>query len=75
MIFDPVDARSPFLNSETGRRLINVAASRAQAHLIILAGDTDLRDPFLAAITERARRHWDRKGDYANPLRVRLREA
>ncbi|KAB2886507.1 MAG: hypothetical protein F9K34_01915 [Albidovulum sp.] len=75
VIFDPVDAGSPFLNSETGRRLINVAASRAQAHLIILAGDTDLRNPFLAAIAGRARRLWDRKGNYANPLRVRLRQA
>ena len=75
VIFDPVDAGSPFLNSETGRRLINVAASRAQAHLIILAGETDLRNPFLSAISVRARRLWDRNGDYANPLRVRLRQA
>ena len=74
VIFDPVDAGSPFLNSETGRRLINVAASRAQAHLIILAGEADLRNPFLSAISVRARRLWDRNGDYANPLRVRLRQ-
>jgi len=74
VIFDPVDAGSPFLNSESGRRLINVAASRTQAHLIILAGNTDLRNPVLAKIAERARRLWDRKGDYANPLRVCLRQ-
>lgn len=72
VIFDPVDAGSPFLNSETGRRLINVAASRAQAHLIILVGETDLQNPYLAKMTVRARKLWDRKGDFASPLRVRL---
>ncbi len=75
VIFDPVDAGSPFLHSETGRRLINVAASRAQAHLIILAGEADLRNPFLSQIAERARRLWDRKGHYSSPLRVRLPKA
>ena len=75
VIFDPVDAGSPFLNSETGQRLIERCCVRAQAHLIILAGETDLRNPFLSAISVRARRLWDRNGDYANPLRVRLRQA
>ncbi|SHF44741.1 AAA domain-containing protein [Ruegeria intermedia] len=72
VIFDPVDAGSPFLNSETGRRLMNVAASRAQAHLIILVGETDLQNPYLAKMTVRARKLWDRKGDFASPLRVHL---
>lgn len=73
VIFDPVDAGSPFLNSETGRRLINVAASRAQAHLIILVGNTDLQNPILAKVAERARQLWDRKGNYATPVRVKVR--
>lgn len=75
VIFDPVDAGSPFLNSEGGRQLINVAASRAEAHLIILTGHTDLQNPYLARIAERARLLWDSPGDYARPLRVRKRLA
>lgn len=75
VIFDPVDAGSPFLNSETGRRLINVAASRAQAHLIILAGAADLKNPHVAQIAERARRLWDRKGAYAAPFQTSIRRA
>lgn len=75
VIFDPVDAGSPFLNSETGRRLINVAASRAQAHLIILAGAADLKNPHIAQIAERARRLWDRKGAYAAPFQTSIRRA
>ncbi|MDQ2092323.1 DEAD/DEAH box helicase [Marimonas arenosa] len=74
VIFDPVDAGSPFLNSDTGGRLINVAASRAQAHLIILVGAADLRNPHLSAIAQRAKRLWDHKGDYSSPVRVRLPE-
>lgn len=74
VIFDPVDAGSPFLNSETGRRLINVAASRAQAHLIILIGETDLQNPYLAKISERARNLWNGKEENWSPLRIRLTE-
>ncbi|WP_420326218.1 DEAD/DEAH box helicase [Mameliella sp.] len=75
VIFDPVDAGSSFLNSDTGRRLINVAASRAQAHFVLLAGPADMRNRFITRIAERSRAIWDRRGDYASPLRVRLRSA
>lgn len=72
VVFDPVDAGSPFLNSSTGRRLINVAASRAQAHLIIMAGPSDLKNPFIGKIASRSRDLWDKAGNYANPLRVHV---
>lgn len=72
VIFDPVDGGSGFLNSETGRRLINVAASRAQAHLILTTGPKDMANPYLRAIQRRASKLWDRAGAYASRLRVRL---
>ena len=45
VIFDPVEAGGSFLNSASGRRLINVAASRAQAHLIVIVNEDDLKNP------------------------------
>ena len=72
VIFDPVDAGCPFLNSNTGRRLINVAASRAQAHLIIVAGPSDLKNPYLKKIADRARQIWDKPRGYSDRLRVRV---
>ena len=44
VIFDPVDARRDFLNEKMNSdapRLINVAISRAKAHLIVLLSDGD----------------------------------
>lgn len=73
IIFDPVDAATPFLNSETGRRLINVAASRAQAHLLMVIGQDDLKNPHMLKMHQRARRLWDRPDEYGTPLRVRVR--
>lgn len=75
VIFDPVDGGGSFLNSETGRRLINVAASRAQAHLILTVGPKDMTNPYLRAIQRRASKLWDRPGAYATPLRVRLQHS
>lgn len=73
VIFDPVDAGSSFLNSETGRRLINVAASRAQAHLLIMAGPVDLKNKYLSRIHSRSRQLWDRAGDYTSLVRVHVK--
>jgi superfamily I DNA and/or RNA helicase len=73
VIFDPVDASGSFLNSASGRRLINVAASRAQAHLIVVANDKDLQNPWIKAMHSRARALWHRAGSYAEPLHVKLR--
>lgn len=73
VIFDPVDAGGSFLNSSSGRRLINVAASRAQAHLIVVANDKDLQNPWIKTMHGRARALWHRAGSYAEPLHVKLR--
>lgn len=45
VIFDPVSAHESFLNSPGGFRLLNVAFSRAQAHLIVPISQTDLFNP------------------------------
>ena len=52
VFFDPVMAGNPFLNGPAGRRLINVALSRAQALLYVFASTGDLRNPVMASIAE-----------------------
>jgi superfamily I DNA and/or RNA helicase len=42
VIFDPVVGGEEFLQGEAGRRLINVAVSRAMARLVIIASEDDL---------------------------------
>ncbi len=54
VLFDPVDADTPFLKEANGRRLINVAVSRGQAHVIVFASDTDLANPWLARVATHA---------------------
>lgn len=73
VIFDPVEAGGTFLNSPSGRRLINVAASRAQAHLIVIVNESDLKNPWIKTMRNRARALWHRPGSYAEPLQVKLR--
>jgi hypothetical protein len=41
VIFDPVAGTSPFLGRADGRRLLNVALSRAQARLVLLLSQRD----------------------------------
>jgi superfamily I DNA and/or RNA helicase len=41
VLFDPVDGASPFLRGVPGRRLINVASSRAMTHLLVAVTETD----------------------------------
>jgi len=56
VIFDPVRADDEFLMNKVGRQLINVAFSRAQAKLIVMLSEEDLKNPILAqmvAIVER----------------------
>ncbi len=50
VIFDPVDGRNNFLNTEDAPRLINVALSRAKARLVLLMSDGDMANPVLAKI-------------------------
>lgn len=69
VLFDPVDANGNFLNSPNGRRLINVALSRAQAHAVLFINKFDLRNPWIDQI----RRHslkWHTAGDYAEPFSI-----
>lgn len=73
VLFDPVNAGTPFLNSDNGRRLINVAASRAQAHLIVTVGEKDLLNPWLATLVQRSRAMWANRGNYAGDFQVRLK--
>lgn len=74
VVFDPVDAGSAFLNSETGRQLINVAISRAQAHVVIIVNSGDLKNPWLNKIHKVSQRLWHKKGKYAEPLVVPFRD-
>ena len=70
VIFDAVDAASAFLNSPNGKRLINVAISRAQVHAVVIANDADLANPWLAKLSTEASRLWHKSGDYAAPFQV-----
>lgn len=56
LLFDPVDGRQPFLQSDDARRLVNVALSRAQAKLIVYLADADAQaNPVLGQIVQRLR--------------------
>jgi hypothetical protein len=50
VLFDPVMGGNKFLTGLTGRRLINVALSRAMALLYIFTSPGDLRNPHLAIV-------------------------
>jgi len=50
VLFDPVMAATPFLNGRAGRRLINVALSRAKALLYVFASTGDLSNPVFASL-------------------------
>lgn len=60
VIFDTVSANERFLNSESGFRLLNVAFSRAQTHLIIPVTDTDFYNPKIRNLAEIANRQQSR---------------
>lgn len=56
IIFDPVCGNDEFLKGHAGRKLINVAISRAQAKLILMLSPQDLKNPIfsqMVAISER----------------------
>ncbi len=56
VLFDPVDGRQPFLQTEDARRLVNVALSRAQAKLLVYLADSDAgANPVLGQIVQRLR--------------------
>jgi superfamily I DNA and/or RNA helicase len=68
VIFDPVDGSSPFLAGAEGSRLINVAVSRAKAHVIIPYHGDDLSNAHLARLHSISSKLWHRTGDYARPF-------
>lgn len=68
VVFDPVDASSQFFSGTEGERLINVAVSRAKAHIIIPYHNDDLRHPSLSKIHGIARKLWQTPGKYSRPF-------
>lgn len=71
VIFDPVDASSQFFEGAEGDRLVNVAISRAKAHVIIPYHAHDLKKPALRKIHSLASRLWQTPGAYAAPFTFR----
>lgn len=57
VIFDPVDGMNDFLLRANGKRLINVALSRAEAKLIMTLSEQDLCNPMFAKMHEIVQRH------------------
>lgn len=68
VVFDPVDASLPFLNGKDGDRLINVAISRAMAHVVIPYHENDLKNTSVAKIHRIARQLWQTAGQFSRPF-------
>jgi hypothetical protein len=68
IVFDPVDASSSFFTGREGERLINVAISRAKAHVIVPYHPDDLKHPALAKIHRLASKVWQTSGAYSRPF-------
>lgn len=68
VIFDPVDGSSNFLKGKDGDRLINVAISRAQTHVIIPYHSSDLANPTIAHLQRISSRVFQTNGQYARPF-------
>jgi superfamily I DNA/RNA helicase len=71
VIMDPVDASNPFFAGAEGRRLINVAISRAKAHVIIPFHQRDLANPSLKKIHTQSEKFWNKAGAYSAPFTFR----
>jgi len=68
VIFDPVDASSQFLAGDDGRRLINVAISRAQAHVIVPYHVDDLKNDCISTIYRASTALWQKPGRFWSPF-------
>lgn len=68
VIVDPVDASSSFFDGAEGRRLINVAISRAKAHVVIPVHEGDLANPALRKIHAQSTKFWNMAGAYSLPF-------
>lgn len=71
VIMDPVDASNPFFDGAEGRRLINVAISRAKAHVVIPFHQRDLANPSLKKIHTQSEKFWNKAGAYSAPFTFR----
>ena len=71
VVFDPVDASSNFFAGPEGDRLVNVAISRAKAHVVIPYHADDLKKPALRQIHNLATKLWQKPGAYAAPFTFR----
>lgn len=72
VIFDPVDGTAQMLTGKEGARLINVAFSRAKAHVIVPFHSSDLANPPLAQMHELTSQLWNQPGKYATPFRFKV---
>lgn len=68
VIFDPVDASSRFFEGSEGDRLVNVAISRAKAHVVIPFHENDLQKPALKTVHAIASKLWQTSGKYMKPF-------
>ena len=68
VIFDPVDGTSSFLKGRDGERLINVAISRAKAHVIVPFVRDDLENPALSLLHKIAIKSFQTAGKFAHPF-------
>lgn len=71
VIFDPVSAQGPFINSPAGWRLLNVAFSRAQTHLILPLSSTDFQNPKIWMLREIVARQQSRLTRFDLPSIIR----
>ncbi|MEE4213031.1 MAG: AAA domain-containing protein [Parvularcula sp.] len=68
VIFDPVDGTSSFLKGRDGERLINVAISRAKAHVIVPFVRDDLENSALCLLHKIASKSFQTAGNFAHPF-------
>lgn len=68
VIFDPVDGTASFLKGRDGERLINVAISRAKAHVVVPFVRDDLENPALGLLHKIASKSFQTAGKYAHPF-------
>lgn len=68
VIFDPVDGASSFLKGRDGERLINVAISRAKAHVIVPFVRDDLENSALSLLHKIASKSFQTAGNFAHPF-------
>lgn len=72
VIFDPVDGGSALLSGAEGARLVNVAVSRAKAHIVVPVHPQDLANEPIAAMQRISTTMWNKAGRYATPFSFKV---